>query len=80
MIQFAFGITLLSLLLGVLVGASSSYVAGVAITAGFRVVAPSLRYIQSNAIGHPRVVEAARIALCSTQSERVSGEYVSAIA
>ena len=53
MIPFAFGIAFMALLMGFLIGASSSPVAGVAITAGFGVVAAALTYMQSSEIGNP---------------------------
>jgi hypothetical protein len=51
MLSFIFGITSIALLMGFMVGASSSPVAGVALTAGFGIVAAALTYLQSSAVG-----------------------------
>ena len=53
MYSFVLGVASLALLLGFLVGASSSPVAGVAVTAGFAMVAAALAYMQSSTVGDP---------------------------
>jgi hypothetical protein len=52
MLSFIVGIASIALLMGFMVGASSSPVAGVALTAGFGIVAASLTYLQSRSIGY----------------------------
>jgi hypothetical protein len=49
--KFVFGVVSLATLLGFLVGASSSPVAGVGVTAGFGVIAAALAYMQSSSVG-----------------------------
>jgi hypothetical protein len=51
MFSFCLGISSFALILGFLVGASSSPAAGVAVTAGFGIVAAALAYMQSSTVG-----------------------------
>ena len=60
MVFFVFGVVSIALLMGFMVGASSSPVAGTAITASFGIVAAAFAYAQQSAIGDPDGIGSAK--------------------